>query len=183
MSASPRLQDGAAGWAALPEAILLSVFALLPLDSRACAACACRHWRFVFNDRSLWRSVDFGAVHDPRSLSASSLDFVRVCSAARCVGVLETLDASRLQRDVRTDDVERLLRLHAATLRTLRLPACGNIFRSPSPAELRRLAAAASSPDGTSPAAGAFGRSSRPSFRRNRTSAAATRMSSSPRTF
>lgn len=35
MSASPQLEAGAAGdtgWAALPEAILLAVFHLLPLD-------------------------------------------------------------------------------------------------------------------------------------------------------
>lgn len=97
----------------------------------------------MFDDRSLWRSVDFRAVYDARTLGASSSDYFDLCSAARCVGVLETVDASPLQCRVCLRAAEQLLRLHAATLRSLRLPACGNIFGSPSPAELRRLAAAA----------------------------------------
>ena len=140
-----------ADWAALPEPLLLAVFARLPLDTRCCAAVACRRWRAVAAERSLWRHVDFAALFDPRSRhAAGGVPLEHIVTAARCEGVLETLDASGLQPRAWSsvgmhrpfEDAQRLVRTHAATLRDLRLPAPYGLFSSPSPDELRRLAAA-----------------------------------------
>ncbi len=137
-------EEGDEGWAALPEALLHALLALLPLDARACAACVCRPWRAATAQRMYWQHVDFGAMGDARSrVDVDAATLARVCSAARCGGVLETLDASTLLDACPDAVATEMLRLHGATLRELRLPGQQTLFRAPSLDSLRTLAATA----------------------------------------
>jgi hypothetical protein len=45
-------------FAALPHALALALFALLPVDQRMRCAEVCRGWRAVLSDASLWLRVD-----------------------------------------------------------------------------------------------------------------------------
>jgi hypothetical protein len=106
-------------FAALPHALALTVFALLPLDVRLRCSEVCRGWRATLSDTSFWRRLD---------LSASGVSPKRVtdgllrAAAARAGGQLEALDVSGCDAITR----EALVAVAAANTGALReLRLCG----------------------------------------------------------
>jgi hypothetical protein len=93
---------------ALPDAVMLAIFTLLPVDCRLRCAEVCRGWRRVLLERSMWARLDLSAasgvhVHRFRRVSvhealrrlghppAGTLDALLRCAAARAGGGLQSL--------------------------------------------------------------------------------------------
>jgi hypothetical protein len=76
---------------ALPPALVLHVFSLLPADARARAACVCRGWRTTLLERSLWTRLDLS----PSSgVAVRVTDAVLAGAAGKSRGQLAALDVS-----------------------------------------------------------------------------------------
>ncbi len=80
-------------FAALPHALALALFALLPVDQRMRCAEVCRGWRAMLSDVSLWLRLDFspagGVARD------AVTDALVRAAAARAAGGLQALDTSQ----------------------------------------------------------------------------------------
>jgi hypothetical protein len=101
----------------LPHAIVLDIFARLPVDARARCACVCRGWRAVTSEPSLWRRLDLS----PSSgVSVAITDAVLRGATARARGGLAWLDVSGCA-DVTHEALLAMLRANAATLSELRI--------------------------------------------------------------
>jgi hypothetical protein len=92
---SARIAAGAApncgALAALPSALVLAVFSLLPVDARARCAAVCRAWRAALLEPCLWQYLDLSAACGvTRPVTAALM----VAAAARARGSLLTLDIS-----------------------------------------------------------------------------------------
>jgi hypothetical protein len=81
--------DAQSALATLPQAVVLLVFAQLPVDERARCSCVCRGWRDALAVRSLWTLLDVSRTSGvaPERVTGA---FLR-CAAARAGGALETL--------------------------------------------------------------------------------------------
>jgi hypothetical protein len=77
--------------ASLPHAVVLLVFAQLPVDLRARCACVCRGWRAALCERSLWTRLD---VSRTSGVTKAVTDAFLRGAAARAGGELEALDVS-----------------------------------------------------------------------------------------
>jgi hypothetical protein len=95
---SSRLQAAAAPardpFAALPHALLLALFALLPVDQRLRCAEVCRGWHALLSDASLWLRLDLS----PAGGVARSSDALLRAAAARAAGSLQALDLTDCSR-------------------------------------------------------------------------------------
>ena len=81
-------RQDALGFAALPHAVALQIFALLPVDQRARAAVICRAWRAIVAEPSLWTRLDLS----PSSgVQQPVTDAVLRGAAALARGALEVL--------------------------------------------------------------------------------------------
>jgi hypothetical protein len=76
---------------ALPLALVLAVFSLLPVDARARCAAVCRAWHAALLEPSLWRHLDLSAGCGVTRLMTEAL---LAAAAARAHGSLRTLDVS-----------------------------------------------------------------------------------------
>jgi hypothetical protein len=74
-------------FAALPHALALALFALLPVDQRMRCAEVCRGWRAALSDASLWLRLDLS----PASGVARATDALVRAAAARAAGRLQAL--------------------------------------------------------------------------------------------
>jgi hypothetical protein len=77
--------------APLPHAVVLTIFAQLPVDLRARCACVCRGWRAALAERSLWTRLD---VSRTSGITAAVTDALLRGAAARADSALEALDVS-----------------------------------------------------------------------------------------
>jgi hypothetical protein len=98
---SSRLQAAAAPacdpFAALPHALSLALFALLPVDQRLRCAEVCRSWRALLSDVSLWLRLDLSAASGV-ARNAASVPLMRA-AAARAAGGLQALDLTDCRRN------------------------------------------------------------------------------------
>lgn len=109
--------------ASLPLPLAHRVFLLLPVDSRARAACVCRGWRAVLADPVMWTRLDLS----DKSGIAAGLDANAVLRAAsaRAAGRLHTLSVDRTTVHV---DAALLLQVLAANADSLRELHVGDRF-------------------------------------------------------
>jgi hypothetical protein len=103
--------------APLPHAVVLLIFALLPVDLRARCACVCRAWRAAVSERSLWTRLD---VSRTSGVTARVTDALLREAAARAGGALQALDVSGRRR-VSHEALLTVVTANAATLRELRV--------------------------------------------------------------
>ena len=109
--------------ASLPLPLAQRVFLLLPVDSRARAACVCRAWRSVLADPALWTRLD---VSDKSDIAAAlDVDAVLRAASARAAGRLHTLSVDRTTVHV---DAALLLQVLAANADSLRELHVGDWF-------------------------------------------------------
>jgi hypothetical protein len=102
---------------ALPPALVLVLFSLLPVDARARCAAVCRAWRAALVEPSLWQHLDLSdACGVSRRMTAALL----AGAAARAGGTLRTLDVSGFG-DVSAAALRAVVTANAATLREMRL--------------------------------------------------------------
>ncbi len=90
---SSRLQAAAPAYdpfAALPHALLLALFALLPVDQRLRCAEVCRGWRALLSDVSLWLRLDLSPAGGVARDAATNA--LLRAAAARAAGGLRALD-------------------------------------------------------------------------------------------
>jgi hypothetical protein len=76
---------------ALPPALVLVLFSLLPVDARARCAAVCRAWRAALLDPSLWQHLDLSA---SSGVSRRMTEALMQAAAACAGGTLLTLDVS-----------------------------------------------------------------------------------------
>ena len=74
----------------LPPALQRIIFALLPADAKARAACVCRAWRDAIAEPLLWQSVDLSV--DPGGVRCAVTDAVLQAVMALSGGTLHTLN-------------------------------------------------------------------------------------------
>jgi hypothetical protein len=104
--------------ASLPHALLLQIFAALPVDARLRCAEVCRAFRNALLERSLWTQLDLSETSGvtyavtPALLRASAAKARRALTALDVTGVWEPLRADGALREV--------LAANAGTLRELR---------------------------------------------------------------
>jgi hypothetical protein len=127
----------------LPPALLRAVFALVPADQRARAACVCRGWRAFLADPSLWLRLDLSC----ESGATCRLDGAALlAAAARAQGRLEVLTVNWQLSNEAFAALHDVAAANAASLRELRRPcffAEYYINMSLGLAELQALLAAA----------------------------------------
>jgi hypothetical protein len=75
--------------ALLPHAVVLLIFAQLPVDLRARCACVCRGWRATLSERSLWTRLDLSRMS---GVTAALTGALLRGAAARAGGGLQVLD-------------------------------------------------------------------------------------------
>jgi hypothetical protein len=85
------VEDISSALAPLPPAIVLFIFAQLPVDLRARCACVCRGWRATLSERSLWTRLD---VSRTSGVTKRVTDELLRGAAARAGGELQALDVS-----------------------------------------------------------------------------------------
>ena len=128
VSVAPATQHGALGFASLPHAVALQIFALLPVDARARAAhfftmlteasslisIICRAWRAAVAEPSLWTRLDLSTASGVKHPVTNA---VLRGAAALARGRLEVLvlDDSDATQDARLEVVAA----NAGTLREL----------------------------------------------------------------
>jgi hypothetical protein len=78
--------------ATLPQAVVLLVFAPLPVDERARCSCVCRGWRAGLSERSLWTRLDVSRTSGVAAARVTGA-FLRG-AAARAGGELQTLEVA-----------------------------------------------------------------------------------------
>jgi hypothetical protein len=103
--------------APLPHAVVLSIFAQLPVDLRARCACVCRGWRAALWERALWTRLD---VSRTSGVTVAVTDALLRGAAARAGGLLSTLDVSG-SRAVSSEALLAVATANAGTLRELRV--------------------------------------------------------------
>jgi hypothetical protein len=103
--------------APLPHAIVLLIFALLPVDLRARCACVCRGWRAALSERALWTRLD---VSRTSGVTVAVTNALLRGAVARAGGELTALDVSG-SRAVSLGALRAVVTANAATLRTLRV--------------------------------------------------------------
>jgi hypothetical protein len=102
---------------ALPLALVLAVFSLLPVDARARCAAVCRAWRAALLEPSLWQHLNVSPTSGvTRPVTAALL----AGAAARAHGSLRTLDVSGCA-GVSAEALLAVATANAATLRELRM--------------------------------------------------------------
>jgi hypothetical protein len=109
---------------ALPPALVLAVFSLLPVDARARCAAVCRAWHAALLEPSLWQHLDLSPTS---GVTRPVTDALMEAAAARAGGTLRTLDIS----DVAGLPAAALLPVvaaNAATLRELRAADTSNLY-------------------------------------------------------
>jgi hypothetical protein len=106
---------------ALPHALVLLIFALVPVDQRLRCAEMCRGWRAVLRERSLWLRLDLSAASG--GLARPATDALLRAAAARADGQLHSLDVSACQL-ITDEAVLAVLAANAGALRQLRA-LCG----------------------------------------------------------
>ena len=107
----------ALGFASLPHAVALQIFALLPADARARAGIVCRAWRAAVAEPSLWTRLDLSHARGVKQpVSAAVLRG----AAALARGALEVLvlDGGDMTQDARLEVVE-VVAANAGSLREL----------------------------------------------------------------
>jgi hypothetical protein len=112
--------------ASLPHAVVLLIFAQLPVDLRARCSCVCRGWRAALTERSLWTRLD---VSRTSGVMTRVTDALLRGAAARAGGELEALDVSRC-RTVSRAALLAVVTAAAGALRRLRVcnSACSFVF-------------------------------------------------------
>ena len=103
----------------LPPALLPRILSVLPVISRACAACVCRGWRDALADPAQWTLVDLSDVAAEKKTPA----FVQA-AAARAGGQMHVLDLGLKGSNAMCFDVgywKEIIEAYGPTLRTLRL--------------------------------------------------------------
>jgi hypothetical protein len=124
---------------ALPPALLLHVFSLLPADVRARAACVCRGWRATLEEPSLWTWLDLSA---SSGVTCAVTNAVLAGAAAKARGQLEALDVSDCVR-VSFDALLAVVQANAGALRKLRAGAPQNAAQTLDADRVERLLQAA----------------------------------------
>jgi hypothetical protein len=109
-------EDDPSALALLPHAVVLSIFAQLPVDLRARCACVCRGWRAALCERALWTRLDVSGT----SGVAAVTDALLRGAAARAGGALEALDASG-SFDVSREALLEVAAANGGALRQLRM--------------------------------------------------------------
>jgi hypothetical protein len=84
-------EDGPSALSPLPSAVVLLIFAQLPVDLRARCACVRRGWRAALSERSLWTRLD---VSRTSGVTTAVTDALLRGAAARAGGLLLTADVS-----------------------------------------------------------------------------------------
>ena len=110
-------RHAALGFASLPHAVALQIFALLPADARARAAVICRAWRAAVAEPSLWTRLDLSPAS---GVKRPVTDAVLRGAAALACGALKALyleDCVDVTHDVRLEVV-------TANARSLRELVC-----------------------------------------------------------
>ena len=97
----------------LPHALLLAIFALLPVDARLRAAAVCRAWRQALADRALWTTLDFSGI------TCALTDALLRAAAARARGELRSLTLCE-DDDLSHQALFEVARANADTLTELR---------------------------------------------------------------
>jgi hypothetical protein len=97
------------GFASLPSALTVAIFASLPVDTRLRCAEVCPSWRATLTERSLWTSL---------RLPSAASDALLLAAAARAAGQLRVLDAAPCRR-VTHETLLQVLRANAQSLRKL----------------------------------------------------------------
>ena len=96
-------RHGALGFAALPHAVALQIFALVPADARVRATVMCRAWRATVLDPSLWTRLDLSRAS---GVKRPVSDAVLRGAAALARGTLEVLildDSNELTQKAMVD--------------------------------------------------------------------------------
>ena len=149
IGAAPRLASGdmdapaePPSFALLPAPFLLAVLALLPVDSRARAACVSRAWRDAAAHASLWTEVDLTLVErmactdytfeDVLSALAprlTQLRTLRLSTAPNNMRLVQPDDMARgLLRRVRGGQLPALRKLHfTCSTDLLKYPHCSRV--------------------------------------------------------
>jgi hypothetical protein len=104
-------------FASLPLALLLVIFALLPLDQRMRCAEVCRAWRDALLERSLWLVLDLSEASGGLARPASQ-GLLRA-AAARAGGQLHTLNVAECP-GITQEALLAVLTANAGALRELR---------------------------------------------------------------
>jgi hypothetical protein len=118
MAAGEEEEQAARGtFASLPLSLALNVFARLPADARARAACVCPTWRTTADEVSLWTRLDLSRA----SGVTCTVNAAALCgAAAKARGGLTALDVSGCSALVVDHESTALLAVVAANAGTLR---------------------------------------------------------------
>jgi hypothetical protein len=100
--------------APLPHAIVLAIFALLPVDQRLRCLEVCRGWRAALSDASLWLRLD---LRRASGLACVATDGLLRAAAARAGG-LHALDVSGMEH-ITLEALLAVVRANAGTLQEL----------------------------------------------------------------
>ncbi len=112
-------------FAALPQALALALFGLLPVDQLLRCAEVCKGWHATLNERSLWTRLDLSAT---AGLARPATDALLHAAAARAAGQLHALDLTDCKA-MTHDALLVVARANADTLTELRMEgSCGNRF-------------------------------------------------------
>jgi hypothetical protein len=103
-------------FATLPHALVVALFALLPVDTRLRCAEVCRAWRATLTDTSLWLRLNLSAQSGVARITGALLH----AAAARAAGQLATLDVTGSDA-VTFGTVRAIAAANAGTLRELLL--------------------------------------------------------------
>ena len=102
----------------LPPALLTRILSVLPVISRACAACVCRGWRDALADPTLWDVLEFSQV------AANKVKPALIKGVAdRAAGQLRVLDFSAVHENKMYNLNElwrEIIETNSAALRTVR---------------------------------------------------------------
>lgn len=96
--------------------LLAKIFALLPADQRARAACVCRLWNETLKDPALWLRLDLSISN---GMTCTVDDDTLLGAAARACGRLEFLDVTG-RNGVEAGTLSDVVRENASTLCELR---------------------------------------------------------------
>jgi hypothetical protein len=101
---------------ALPPALVLAVFSLLPVDARARCAAVCRAWRAALLEPCLWQHLDLS---EASGVTRPLTPALMAAAAARAGGTLRTLNVSGTAR-MPAEALLAVVTANAVALRELR---------------------------------------------------------------
>jgi hypothetical protein len=101
----------------LPHAVVLAIFALLPVDQRLLCREVCRGWRAVLGDVSLWLRLDL--THKSGGMMFEVTDALLRAATALAGGQMQALDVSEC-RALTRPALLAVVRKNAVGLRELR---------------------------------------------------------------